>query len=43
MSRHPSPNSGVFSAPAYEKESQTALIGMELEVGHQYGLNAFAE
>jgi hypothetical protein len=25
--------------PAYEKESQSALLGMELEVVHKYGLN----
>lgn len=29
--------------PAYEKESQSALLGMELEVVHKYGLNIFAD
>ncbi len=29
--------------PAYEKESESALLGMELEVVHKYGLNVFAD
>ena len=29
--------------PAYEKESKSALLGMELEVVHKYGLNVFAD
>src|SRR5580700_400060 len=29
--------------PAYETESQSALLGMELEVVHKYGLNVFAD
>jgi len=29
--------------PAYAKESQSALLGMELEVVHKYGLNMFAD
>ncbi len=29
--------------PAYEKESQSALLGMELEVVHKYGLNMFSD
>jgi len=29
--------------PAYEKESQSALLGMELEVVHKYGLNVFSD
>ena len=29
--------------PAYERESQSALLGMELEVVHKYGLNVFAD
>ena len=29
--------------PAYEKESQSALLGMELEVVHKYGLNIFSD
>jgi hypothetical protein len=29
--------------PAYEKESRSALLGMELEVVHKYGLNVFAD
>ena len=29
--------------PAYEKESRSALLGMELEVVHKYGLNIFAD
>ena len=32
-------NSSACSAPAYEAESQAALIGMELEAVHKYGLN----
>ena len=29
--------------PAYETESQSALLGMELEVVHKYGLNIFSD
>jgi len=29
--------------PAYAKESQSALLGMELEVVHKYGLNIFSD
>ena len=29
--------------PAYERESRSALIGMELEVVHKYGLNMFSD
>ena len=29
--------------PAYERESRSALIGMELEVVHKYGLNIFSD
>ena len=29
--------------PAYETESRSALLGMELEVVHKYGLNVFAD
>lgn len=29
--------------PAYEKESQSALLGMELEVVNKYGLNIFSD
>ena len=29
--------------PAYETESHSALLGMELEVVHKYGLNIFAD
>ncbi|HEX5227418.1 MAG TPA: hypothetical protein VFW44_06890 [Bryobacteraceae bacterium] len=29
--------------PAYERESRSALLGMELEVVHKYGLNVFAD
>ena len=29
--------------PAHERESQSALPGMELEVVHKYGLNIFSD